>query len=84
MKNEKQNKTNDRRCCMELKRFFYGKEKCSTEASSRYAKESRLKLLFGFKSVPSFNRDGTYQVCESMQRRMKELQVRSDLTIPGS
>ena len=84
MKNEKQNKTRDRRCCMELKHFFGDHKKCSTKVYGRYTEGSGLEFLLGFKSVPSFNRDGTYQVCGFMQRRMKVLQLRSDLTVPNS
>ena len=61
---------------MELNQFFGGHKKCSTDNHGRYAKESGLELLSGFKTVPGFNREGTYQVCELMQRKMKDLQVR--------
>ena len=73
MKNEKQNKTRDRRYCMELKRLFGGHKKCSTNKHGRYATGSGLELLSGFKNVSDFNKEKTYQVCEFMQRKIKEL-----------
>ena len=41
-------------------------------------------LLSGIKSVTNFNMEWTYWVCDLMQRRRKDLQVRLDLTIPDS
>ena len=67
-----------------MKCFFGAHKRCSTNKHRRYAKGSGLELLHGFKSGPNFNREGTYQVCESIQRKLIQMQLRSDITVPDS
>ena len=67
-----------------MKEFFGTHKKCSTNKCSKYAKGSVLELLQGFKSGPNFKREGTYKVCEFIQRKIIQMKLRSDITVADS